>query len=127
MDAVLANAHIVTSQEIVLGSLAIDGGRIAAIDSDSTRCAGSIDCEGDFVIPGLIDVHTDNLELHFFPRPGVHWPNAMAGLLSHDSEMLGAGVTTVLDALSLGDYSEARPRGRILQASFEGVCNGAHL
>jgi alpha-D-ribose 1-methylphosphonate 5-triphosphate diphosphatase len=121
MDAVFANAHIVTPEMVVSGSLAIRDGRIAAIDAGATRSAGFIDCDGDYLLPGLIDVHTDNLERHFVPRPGVLWPSALAALLAHDGEMLGAGVTTVLDAVALGDYSEARLRSRLLRLTMEAL------
>jgi alpha-D-ribose 1-methylphosphonate 5-triphosphate diphosphatase len=118
MDAVLANARIVTPEAVVSGSLAIRDGCIAAVDAGAVRLAGAIDCDGDFVLPGLIDIHTDNLERHFFPRPGVHWPSAMAAMLAHDREMLGAGVTTVLNALSFGDRASAGARSSMLHAAI---------
>jgi alpha-D-ribose 1-methylphosphonate 5-triphosphate diphosphatase len=47
-------------------------------------------------------VHTDNLERQVQPRAGARWPSRSA-FLSHDSQTAAAGVTTVLDALCLGD------------------------
>jgi len=83
--------------------------------------AEAIDCEGAYLIPGLIDLHTDNLEHHFTPRPGVTWPSAVAAALAHDAQMLAAGITTVLDSLSLGDYDSAGARTRMLNLAIEGL------
>ncbi|MEM6357453.1 MAG: alpha-D-ribose 1-methylphosphonate 5-triphosphate diphosphatase, partial [Pseudomonadota bacterium] len=45
--------------------------------------------------------HTDNLERHLMPRPGVVWPGP-AAVLSHDGELASAGITTVFDAVRVG-------------------------
>ncbi|HEV7284602.1 MAG TPA: alpha-D-ribose 1-methylphosphonate 5-triphosphate diphosphatase, partial [Kaistia sp.] len=75
MHTVLNNFQIVLPNEVVQGSVTIEDGRIQAIDSDLGTVAGAIDGDGDFLLPGLIDVHTDNLERHFAPRPAVAWPS----------------------------------------------------
>lgn len=68
--------------------------------------AGAIDLEGDWLLPGLVEIHTDNLERHVTPRPKVNFP--MAGAVqAHDAEMVAAGITTVFDAIGVGDpYAE---------------------
>ena len=60
----------------------------------------SIDCEGDFLIPGLVDLHTDNLEKHYMPRPDVTW-DSVGSAVAHDAQMAASGVTTVFDFLSV--------------------------
>ena len=65
---------------------------------------GAVDLEGDLLAPGLIELHTDNLEKHFMPRAGVIWPNPLAAALAHDAQMAAAGVTTVYDAIFVGGY-----------------------
>ena len=97
----LANARIVLETETLTGSLAIHDGRIAAIDTGAGVPAGAEDCGGDYLAPGLIELHTDNLERHLEPRPGVRWPEAPA-ILAHDAELAGTGITTVFDALRVG-------------------------
>ena len=70
----------------------------------------AIDFEGDYLIPGLIEVHTDNFERHMMPRPKVRWDDAPA-LLAHDAEIAAAGITTVLDALGVGEADPDSVRG----------------
>ncbi len=62
---------------------------------------GAVDCDGDLVMPGLIELHTDNLERHIEPRPKVGWPHA-AAIIAHDAELASVGITTVFDALRVG-------------------------
>lgn len=99
-ERVLTNARIVVDDEIISGSLRFEGGRIAAIDTGNASTAGS-DFEGDYLIPGLIDLHTDNLERHFQPRAGVTW-DGVAAAIAHDAQVTSAGITTVFDSLTIG-------------------------
>ena len=98
---VLANARIVLETETVTGSIAVQDGRIAALDTGAGVPAGAEDCGGDYLAPGLVELHTDNLERHLEPRPGVRWPEGPA-ILAHDGELAGVGITTVFDALRVG-------------------------
>lgn len=100
-ETVLTNARLVLTDEVVTGSIALSGGRIAAIDQGASALPGAIDCAGDLVMPGLVELHTDNLEKHMLPRPRAHWP-AVPAVVAHDSQVIGAGITTVFDALSVG-------------------------
>ncbi|MRX50726.1 alpha-D-ribose 1-methylphosphonate 5-triphosphate diphosphatase [Paracoccus sp. S-4012] len=100
-ETVLANAMLVLPGEVVRGSLRIAEGRIAEVQPGAGVPKGAEDCGGDFLAPGLIELHTDNLERHIRPRPRVDWPHANA-ILAHDAELAGAGITTVFDALRVG-------------------------
>jgi len=104
-ESVFTNAQIVTGTELVTGSLVVRDGVIADVDSAPSSLPGAVDLEQDLLIPGLVELHTDNLERHLCPRPGVVWP-AMPALLAHDGEVAGAGITTVFDALRLGTLRE---------------------
>jgi alpha-D-ribose 1-methylphosphonate 5-triphosphate diphosphatase len=101
-DIVLANARIVLATETVLGHVVVRDGRIAAIGNGPTALAGAQDLQGDFLIPGLVEMHTDNLERHVMPRPKVTFP-MQAAVQAHDGEVAAAGITTVLDAIGVGD------------------------
>jgi phosphonate metabolism protein PhnM len=100
-DFTLTNARIVLSTEVIQGSLRIENGRIADVSTGGTAIPGAIDAGGDMVIPGLIELHTDNLERHIEPRPKVDWPH-QAAILAHDAELASVGITTVFDAMRVG-------------------------
>src|SRR5690349_15323124 len=105
-DLVLSNARLVLADEVVTGSIVVRGGRIVAIDAGATAVAGAVDVGGDWLLPGLVEVHTDNLERHAMPRPKVTFP-MQAAVQAHDAEIAAAGITTVLDAIGVGDpYDE---------------------
>jgi alpha-D-ribose 1-methylphosphonate 5-triphosphate diphosphatase len=101
-QTILTNAKLVLADRIMHGTVVIEGGLITAIDEGVSQAAGAIDLGGDTLIPGIIDLHTDNLERQTEPRPGARWPSRSA-LLAHDGQCAAAAVTTVFDALCLGD------------------------
>ncbi|NTF30607.1 alpha-D-ribose 1-methylphosphonate 5-triphosphate diphosphatase [Rhizobium skierniewicense] len=98
-EHVFSNARIVLEEQIIKGSLLVRDGLIVDI-SDGSSKAGE-DMEGDFLIPGLVELHTDHLEQHYSPRPGVTW-NKTAAIQAHDAQVASSGITTVFDCLRLG-------------------------
>jgi alpha-D-ribose 1-methylphosphonate 5-triphosphate diphosphatase len=71
------------------------------------------DCGGDYLLPGLVELHTDHLETHYMPRPGVRW-NPVAAIQSHDAQIAASGITTVNDCLRMGrDDSNKYAEGEI--------------
>ena len=102
MNMILSNARVVTADAVIHGAVRVENGRIAEIVQEG-RAAGAQDLEGDFLLPGRVEIHTDNMEKHFEPRPGAIWPSPLAAVLAHDAQVIGAGITTVLDAVCVGD------------------------
>ena len=100
-ETILANATLVLPDEILRGQVRIVDGRIADIAQGQGVPAWAEDCSGDLVMPGLIELHTDNLERHIEPRPKVDWPHG-AAIIAHDAELASVGITTVFDALRVG-------------------------
>ena len=100
-ETILANATLVLPSEVIHGAIRLENGQITAIDPGTSVPAGAIDCAGDLVMPGLIELHTDNLERHMQPRPRVPWPHDSA-IIAHDAELASVGITTVFDALRVG-------------------------
>ncbi|HBQ22521.1 MAG TPA: phosphonate metabolism protein PhnM [Alphaproteobacteria bacterium] len=104
------NARIITADNVISGHLVVHDGVITEIDHGPCPMNDAHDCGGDYLAPGLVELHTDNLEGHLQPRPGVHWPKA-AAVLAHDSELAGVGITTVFDALRVGSILSERVHG----------------
>ncbi|MEL6644179.1 MAG: alpha-D-ribose 1-methylphosphonate 5-triphosphate diphosphatase [Pseudomonadota bacterium] len=102
----IANAQLVLPDRVVRGAVHIADGQIVGITEGDSIPAGAVDAEGDTLIPGLIELHTDNLERHIEPRPGVHLP-PIGAILAHDGELASCGITTVFDALRVGSVLES--------------------
>ncbi len=114
------NARMVTPQGVSHGSLLTRSGRIASMTSD-TALTEAKDFGEDYLLPGLVEIHTDNIEKHFLPRSGVRWPTGLSAIMAHDTHMAGAGVTTVLDAVSAGEFSAMRMRREIFAATLDAL------
>lgn len=109
-ETILTNARIVLPETVLHGSVVLRDGCIAEVAGGVSTAAGAEDLGGDLLLPGLVELHTDNLETHMQPRPGVHWPRA-AAVRAHDSQLAAAGITTVLDAMTVGFHDGPRARG----------------
>ena len=101
-EIILTNANLILDDEIVRGTLVLRDGVIACVDQGSTSLPGAEDVGGDFIAPGIIEMHTDNMEKHFVPRPGAYWPNHLAAAIANDAQMAAAGITTVYDSICCG-------------------------
>ncbi len=100
----LRNARLVLADGVVTGQLSTSDGLIASIKTGSG--GSGEDWQGDYLIPGLVELHTDHLEAHYCPRPGVRW-NPLAAIQAHDAQIASAGITTVLDCLRMGTDDSA--------------------
>lgn len=98
-EHILSNARIVLDDDIIHGSVLVRDGLIADV-SEGTMRSGE-DLQGDYLIAGLVELHTDHLEQHYSPRPGVTW-NKIAAIQAHDAQVASSGITTVFDCLRLG-------------------------
>ncbi len=110
-ERILTNAQVVTAERVFHGTLVLRDGLIAAVEEGRSSLSQAEDLAGAYLLPGLVELHTDNLEKHMSPRPGVDWPSASA-VLTHDAQIIAAGITTVFDALSIGDVN---PKGKRMQ------------
>jgi alpha-D-ribose 1-methylphosphonate 5-triphosphate diphosphatase len=130
----IRNARIVLADEVIEGGVQLRDGAIASVDQGASGMADSIDLDGDFLMPGFIELHTDNFERHLMPRPKVRWPELPA-LLAHDAECAAAGITTVYDALGVGDADPEAMRGQemgpivdaLKHARNQGLLRANHL
>src|SRR2546423_8034694 len=96
-EAILGNARIVLADRVIeRGWVAFVDGRIAEYGEGSAP-SGSEDASGDLIMPGLIELHTDHLEMHYVPRPKVFWdPIAAVGFSV--GAVATSGINTVLDS-----------------------------
>ena len=108
-DVHLANARLVLPDRVLTGHILIERGIITEIGEGDHIPDGALDCAGDFVVPGLVELHTDNLERHIEPRPAVDWPHLPA-LVAHDAELASTGITTVFDAMRVGSIHSGKGR-----------------
>lgn len=97
---IIENAGIVLPERVARGWVAVADGRIAAVGEDRAPERG-IDLDGDYLIPGLIELHTDHLESHYAPRPKVRW-HPLGAVLAYDAQIAASGITTVFDSLRAG-------------------------
>lgn len=114
----IRNARIVLADSVMEGSLSVRDGVIAAIDAGSSGVGE--DFGGEYLIPGLVELHTDHFENHYRPRPGVTW-HAIAALQAHDAQIAGAGITTVFDAVRLGSDPETGDITEDLAAQVDAI------
>ncbi|PYE90007.1 alpha-D-ribose 1-methylphosphonate 5-triphosphate diphosphatase [Phyllobacterium leguminum] len=119
-EFILKNARIILENEVLAGSLQVRDGKIADISWGNT-VAGE-DMEGDFLTPGLIELHTDHLEGHYAPRPKVRW-NPVAAVQAHDAQIAASGITTVFDALRIGLDDEAEVGVEDMRVLADAICD----
>lgn len=115
----IRNARIVSADSVFSGSMVVTHGKISDLADGAAGLAGE-DWQGDYLLPGLVEVHTDNLEKHLMPRPKVHWP-VMPAILAHDAQIAAAGITTVLDAIAVGDIDPDSVRMQTLNPCVAGL------
>lgn len=113
-ETILTNAILVLPDETISGTIVMHGQIISDIQAGRSQAARAIDVGGDTVIPGAVDIHTDNLERQVQPRSLARWPSRSA-MVAHDAQCAAAGVTTVLDALCLGDLGFDKERIKTFQ------------
>ena len=111
------NAKVVTPDRVVEGaSLVLEEGRIAGISTRPEHSGETLDAAGRFVLPGLVDLHSDAVEKQLEPRPSVTLPQELA-FLEIDRYFASSGITTGFHAISfMEDRNRSLARGRALCA-----------
>jgi alpha-D-ribose 1-methylphosphonate 5-triphosphate diphosphatase len=133
-EQIFTNARVVLPRETLFGSVCVRDGVIADIEAGLSNAPGALDLDGDWLLPGLVELHTDNLERHVTPRPKVSFP-MQGAVQAHDAEVASAGITTVFDAIGVGDpYGDgfrARDQSTLLDVldrlEAAGVLRADHL
>ncbi|MEO0991229.1 MAG: alpha-D-ribose 1-methylphosphonate 5-triphosphate diphosphatase, partial [Pseudomonadota bacterium] len=117
--------RVVLADRVVPASIRIENGVIAEIAEGDRK---GTELDDQVLIPGIVDVHTDHVETHVFPRSTVRWA-FLPSLMAHDGVAVSGGTTTVFDSLCVGS-SVKRPErveilGPLIDAMEEGRARGA--
>ena len=120
---IYTNYRLLLPTAEVLGTIAVKDGIISDIQPGVVTQGQ--DGNGDYLMPGLIELHTDNLEKCISPRPGVRW-NLDAAAVNHDRDLISSGITTVCDAIAIGDLTPKEDSLRLhyYEPTIEAVARG---
>lgn len=101
----LINGKIITEDAILKNKvLRIKSGYIDKISdcNEDMEYGEVIDCTGKFIMPGLIDIHSDVVENIIVPRKGIIFDNYTA-LCEVDRELASQGITTMYHSISIAN------------------------
>ncbi len=111
----IRGARIVTRDEVIDGTLYVEEDKISHIDSGQSRRPADavIEAGGAYLLPGLVDLHGDDIEHELGTQRSFMFPVEM-GVLQTDKNAVAWGVTTKLHALA---YFEEERKGRSIRLS----------
>ena len=119
----VVGGRLVTPDSVLDGGVRIEGGQITEIGEIDADADTVIDADGRLVLPGLVDLHGDDIEQHLQPRSGARMDAAMA-LASADRANVAAGITTKFHAISF-ELDEEADRSPELAATMTDAIVGA--
>lgn len=111
---ILSNAQIITPTEHFNGSVIVEGDTIVEVNKNKNYTEG-IDLENQYLIPGIIDIHSDYLEKELHPRPSASFPVPFA-MHYLDARAVSCGITTLFSAIS---FSENEEKSRTFDQAIE--------
>ncbi|MEL7035913.1 MAG: phosphonate metabolism protein PhnM [Cyanobacteria bacterium J06592_8] len=120
-EQIYTNYRLQLPDQEVIGTLVVRDGKIGDIQPGIVNQGQN--GQGNYLMPGLIELHTDNLEKCMSPRPGVRWPIEAAATY-HDRDLISAGVTTVCDAIGIGDVKPGSNRTGNFKPMIEMIIDG---
>jgi len=96
---VISNVAAVTHDQVIPDAcIIIEDGMIVAIDAKYRPTSQAFDGRGAFCLPGLVDTHSDGLEIEPRPRPGANLPIDFS-LRSYEAKVRAAGITTMFHGI----------------------------
>ena len=97
----IINGRIVTPDKTIEDKvLLIDADRIIDFTDNVSRAKRVVNAHGRYILPGLIDVHSDKIEQYINPRPTSQMDFEFAMRVC-ERDLLSAGITTMYHSLSL--------------------------
>lgn len=115
----IINANIVKPRALDLGSLLIEGSKIASV-LDQTQAVHIeegdkvIDAQRMYVMPGMIDTHSDAIEKEVQPRPNTYFPLDMS-VKELEKKLAGNGITTMYHSFSLTGGVGVRSNQKVVE------------
>ncbi len=106
----VVNGRVVTPERVIEGGVRVEADRIVDVGTVDASADTVVDAGGRLVLPGLVDLHGDDIEQQLYPRTGARIDTEMA-LVSADKANLTAGITTKFHAISfeLNDSKNRSP------------------
>ncbi|WP_231188407.1 alpha-D-ribose 1-methylphosphonate 5-triphosphate diphosphatase [Haladaptatus sp. DYF46] len=106
-EVAIEDARVVTPTRTVRGCVLIHDGKIGAIEADDPDATATdhIDADGRVLMPGIVDLHGDDIESHLHPRSNAAVEPSMA-LAAADRANIASGITTKFHAIAFEDAPE---------------------
>ena len=105
MKTYLTHCRLITNNAVVDdAAVLIEDGYIVAINPEFTNNVESISLNGQYLLPGLVDLHCDAIEKEIEPRPNAFFPMDFA-IAQIDRNNAAVGITTPFHAISFA-YEE---------------------
>ncbi|WP_128225248.1 alpha-D-ribose 1-methylphosphonate 5-triphosphate diphosphatase [Halobacteriaceae bacterium SHR40] len=117
----VVGGRVVTPDAVIDGGVRVEGEHIVEVGEIDGDADTVIDADGRFVLPGLVDLHGDDIEDHLHPRSGARMALPMA-LASADRANVAAGITTKFHAISF-ELDEEADRSPELAATLTAAIN----
>lgn len=118
------NAQIITPDTVhPQGSVLVNNGRIVDVSADPLYLPGTqvIDCQGMYLMPGLVDTHSDALELEIQPRPRSIFPIEWS-FRELERKLAAQGITTIHHALSMMGVVNEKKVMRQNDRVYQNIC-----
>ncbi len=112
----VVGGRVVTPEAVLEGGVRVEGDRIVEVGAVDDDADTVIEADGRLIMPGLVDLHGDDIERHLHPRSGARMALPMA-LASADRANIAAGITTKFHAISF-ERDEAEGRSPELAATL---------
>ena len=105
MKTYLTHCRLITTNAVIDdAAVLIEDGYIVAINPEFTNNVESISLNGQYLLPGLVDLHCDAIEKEIEPRPNAFFPMDFA-IAQIDRNNAAVGITTPIHAISFA-YEE---------------------
>lgn len=126
---ILKNGLIITENEILKDySVLIEDGIIKEIFPNQrffSIDADEFDCRNNYILPGLIDIHSDVIEKVISPRKGTVFNNTIA-VNEIDKQLACQGITTTLHSISFAATTISNNKRSLSLENMFDLCDLIH-